>query len=227
MPRMNMSNSTVDEYNARIARRTQAINNTPATDKQLAFIEKLETELTEKISKAARDVNVDRIQAQFTAGQFAINVAKSNGGVNKQIASTYISSLIQMNNYPFVTREELHSVFDVLHTSPVQTQAPRQEPAPIGVYKKDNDYYRVANMRNSDRRVAYRWNGRKWDYARGYVFQLTANELLSVDEVRAFGLRTGMCAICGRTLTDPESVQKGIGPICEGKYGRFLASVSA
>ena len=102
-----------------------------------------------------------------------------------------------------------------------------QKPAPIGVYKKDGDYYRVAQLRNSERRAAYRWNGRRWDYARGYVFRLTANELLSVEEVRAFGLRTGMCAICGRTLTDPESVQKGIGPICEGKYGRFLSTVSA
>lgn len=223
MPRMNMSNSTVDEYNntiSRIARRTQAMMATPATEKQIAFIEKLEAELTEKLSNAVRDVNVDRIQAQFTAGQFAINAAKSNGGVSKQIASTYISSLIQMNNFlPSTRPTTTPSVVAILDDT--------REPAPIGVYKKDGDYYRVATLRNSDRRAAYRWNGRRWDYARGYVFRLTANELLSVEEVRAFGLRTGMCAICGRTLTDPESVQKGIGPICEGKYGRFLASVSA
>lgn len=224
MPRMNMSNSTVDEYNntiSRMARRTQATMATPATEKQIAFIEKLENELTEKLSWVPfDDTNVERIKAQFSAGKTSMEMGKLNGGISKQIASGYISSLLQMINFfPSTRPTTTPSVVAILDNT--------REPAPIGVYKKDGDYYRVATLRNSERRAAYRWNGRRWDYARGYVFQLTADELLSVEEVRAFGLRTGMCAICGRTLTDPESVQKGIGPICEGKYGRFLASVSA
>jgi hypothetical protein len=35
----------------------------------------------------------------------------------------------------------------------------------------------------------------------------------------AYGKRTGECSCCGRTLTDPESVERGIGPICADKYG--------
>lgn len=206
-----------EQFNS-AARREQRMLETPATEKQIAFIEKLETELTEKLSKAFHDVNFERIQAQFVSAKEIHKIAKEGYGFNKQVASTYITQLLQMTNFPLVmARTE----------TPTAVATPTREPAPIGVYKKDGDYYRVATLRNSDRRAAYRWNGRRWDYARGYVFQLTADELLSVDEVRAFGLRTGMCAICGRTLTDPESVQKGIGPICEGKYGRFLASVSA
>lgn len=34
----------------------------------------------------------------------------------------------------------------------------------------------------------------------------------------AYGRRTGNCACCGRELTDPESVERGIGPICFNKY---------
>lgn len=34
----------------------------------------------------------------------------------------------------------------------------------------------------------------------------------------AYGNRTGSCAICGRELTNKESVERGIGPICAGKY---------
>ena len=34
----------------------------------------------------------------------------------------------------------------------------------------------------------------------------------------AFGMKTGSCCICGRTLTDPESVKAGIGPICAAKF---------
>lgn len=33
------------------------------------------------------------------------------------------------------------------------------------------------------------------------------------------GHLTGSCCCCGRTLTDPESVARGIGPICEGRFG--------
>lgn len=35
----------------------------------------------------------------------------------------------------------------------------------------------------------------------------------------AYGRETGQCACCGRELTDPESVERGIGPICAEKYG--------
>lgn len=34
----------------------------------------------------------------------------------------------------------------------------------------------------------------------------------------AYGKRTGVCCVCGRELTDPASIEAGIGPICEGKF---------
>jgi len=38
---------------------------------------------------------------------------------------------------------------------------------------------------------------------------------------RRFGREIGRCGICGRTLTDESSREKGIGPICEAKMGWF------
>lgn len=35
----------------------------------------------------------------------------------------------------------------------------------------------------------------------------------------AYGRRTGNCSCCGRKLTDPVSVERGIGPICAESYG--------
>ncbi len=35
----------------------------------------------------------------------------------------------------------------------------------------------------------------------------------------AYGKEFGQCAICGRELSDPKSVELGIGPICSNKYG--------
>lgn len=35
----------------------------------------------------------------------------------------------------------------------------------------------------------------------------------------AYGRELGHCGVCGRTLTDPDSINAGIGPICAGKMG--------
>jgi hypothetical protein len=35
----------------------------------------------------------------------------------------------------------------------------------------------------------------------------------------AFGRRTGQCSCCGRELTNAESVELGIGPICRERFG--------
>jgi Family of unknown function (DUF6011) len=35
----------------------------------------------------------------------------------------------------------------------------------------------------------------------------------------AYGKQFGQCACCGRELSDPESVARGIGPICAGRFG--------
>lgn len=34
-----------------------------------------------------------------------------------------------------------------------------------------------------------------------------------------YGQQIGSCGHCGRTLTNPESIERGIGPICAGKMG--------
>lgn len=35
----------------------------------------------------------------------------------------------------------------------------------------------------------------------------------------AYGKRFGKCSVCARTLTDPESIARGIGPICAERFG--------
>jgi hypothetical protein len=35
----------------------------------------------------------------------------------------------------------------------------------------------------------------------------------------AYGRRYGSCSVCGRELTNGESIDRGIGPICAGKFG--------
>lgn len=42
---------------------------------------------------------------------------------------------------------------------------------------------------------------------------------LDVSEVGSLGKVFGVCVVCSRTLTDPVSVESGIGPVCAGRYG--------
>lgn len=39
------------------------------------------------------------------------------------------------------------------------------------------------------------------------------------EAVKVQGKRTGNCCCCGRTLTNPASIEAGIGPICAGRWG--------
>jgi len=69
-----------------------------------------------------------------------------------------------------------------------------------------------------------------------YLGKITPNRLDSrlADEVKAvlleaasdpltaavrYGKETGSCSCCGRDLTNPQSIELGIGPICREKYG--------
>lgn len=48
------------------------------------------------------------------------------------------------------------------------------------------------------------------------IIEVASNPATSA---KAFGLRTGSCSCCGRTLTKGESIDLGIGPICASKFG--------
>jgi hypothetical protein len=54
------------------------------------------------------------------------------------------------------------------------------------------------------------------DEQRAEIVKLCANP---VESAVAYGKQTGICACCGRELSDPESIERGIGPICAGKFG--------
>jgi hypothetical protein len=48
------------------------------------------------------------------------------------------------------------------------------------------------------------------------VRAVAANPL---EAAKLYGKKTGTCSCCGRELTDPVSIENGIGPICETKWG--------
>lgn len=54
----------------------------------------------------------------------------------------------------------------------------------------------------------------EFQYDAGAIRSLTPAQRMSLDEAKAFGLRYGVCCVCGITLKDATSVANGIGPVC-------------
>lgn len=62
-----------------------------------------------------------------------------------------------------------------------------------------------------------------------FIKSFKCNEVVEADILRvcadphnealAYGKKFGVCCACNRTLTDPKSVEKGIGPVCEKTFG--------
>lgn len=58
-----------------------------------------------------------------------------------------------------------------------------------------------------------------WEYAPGLGRTLAGTEPLTADAAGALGHLHGFCIICCKALTDPKSVQAGIGPVCVKRLG--------
>jgi hypothetical protein len=57
----------------------------------------------------------------------------------------------------------------------------------------------------------------RWDYARGAIFQCVPAVRLTLAQAKELGHLHGYCMICGKPLSDPKSVEAGIGPVCAKK----------
>ena len=53
-----------------------------------------------------------------------------------------------------------------------------------------------------------------WEYEAGAIYRLKDSERMTLEQAKAFGTSTGLCCVCGIFLTDPKSVEQGIGPVC-------------
>lgn len=94
------------------------------------------------------------------------------------------------------------------------------ETVPVGVYMKEGVVYRVQNARTSGRPYAKMLRTEPtvgWVYEPGMIHRLALADRITMEQAQAFGARFGVCAICGRLLTDPESIDRGIGPVCANR----------
>lgn len=100
-------------------------------------------------------------------------------------------------------------------------------PLPEGYYVKGADVYKVRVSKSGNPyatilTTVYTESGAakgKWEYVPGAIGTLTADDAITVEQAAEYGHLHGFCAICGKTLTDPDSVKRGIGPVCAENIG--------
>lgn len=168
----------------------------PASPAQLSFVESL-----------LRTREIPAEHAEFTA---RLRTRIENGTLDKGDASAAIDWLKRR---------------DIAVAAPVA--APEFE-IPAGRYAIEVDgevkFYRV------DRPTEGRWTGYTFvkvqasdDFfpVRGHAAQVVLDAIRNDGVLAAtvrYGKEIGACGQCGRTLTKPESIEAGIGPICASRF---------
>lgn len=158
----------------------------------------------------------------------------------KEVSSTQEAFLsLVLAGTRTLTKGEASRVIEGLKTAPrrsVATQVAQEEakasspayvPQQGDCHLLEGKILKVAIGRESGRPYCKTLNEGppvSWEMSpRGSVSLLSQATLLSLEEAREFGRRTGTCCLCGRGLTDASSIQEGIGPVCAGRQGARLA----
>jgi hypothetical protein len=165
-----------------------------ASEKQVNFIEKLIGQLNDDTRPA--------MQAFYEG-------VVERGELTGKSASGMIDGLLKQVN-----------------SQPKQATPPRPAADEVteGMYRKDGEIYKVQRaIHGSGQLYAKKLVGSKnagwgFEYAAGAIRKLTTADKMTLEEAKEWGALYGTCCVCGRTLTDENSIAEGIGPICASKF---------
>jgi hypothetical protein len=88
-----------------------------------------------------------------------------------------------------------------------------------GFWRIGHRIFRV-KMSQKNHLYAQELIGTTWTYAPGMMARLSqGGQPLTREAAETYGRTFGACALCGRTLTNPESIERGIGPVCASRAG--------
>lgn len=127
-------------------------------------------------------------------------------------------------NRGLATELRAEQVIGKMVTLPIRNRARQVAP---GVYETATGLVRVYLGQQSGRTLAklVMWDGDKrvWFQYMGLATKHVPADArrLTPDEIgnAALAMHSTVCLVCGRRLDDPDSVQRGIGPVCIVNYG--------
>lgn len=207
-------------------------NEKTASQKQIDFINRLKAERHWlEYNPEDTATNVARAQDEpeaYVAG-VVISVARDmwrQGKFDKMSASSVIEALLAAPEKPKPQPEVIDPVvydgdgnMSFAPTGRIATP----DPAPAGMHKFGGVIFEVKVGTTTGKPYARALvedgnGGWHFEYVSGAVRNLSTDTLLSREEAEEFGRRTGTCCVCGRTLTNQDSIEAGIGPICSSKF---------
>lgn len=87
-----------------------------------------------------------------------------------------------------------------------------------GMYKVGDDIFKVYHTQAGHIATkqltedGFEYTGRK------PLAKIKPEHRMTLDQAKEYGKATNMCCNCGRLLTNEDSIEAGIGPICAGKF---------
>jgi hypothetical protein len=92
-------------------------------------------------------------------------------------------------------------------------------PAAEGFHIFDGAIFKVQVSKTGNRYAKQLDEDHAWNYAGAAPLRnLSEATKATLQDAQAYGLKFGICMCCGATLTDPNSIAAGIGPICATKF---------
>lgn len=150
--------------------------------------------------------------------------------LREQTWSEFAQSLARSySQYGRLTPRQLESARG-MHAKVLERQA-TGEPVPaerrrdpeVGFYKVGEEIYKVQKNRAGTssyaKRLVCEGGSSDWEYVGKSPFgSLTPENRMTMEEAAEWGQETGQCMVCSAVLTDPESIARGIGPICATRF---------
>ena len=124
---------------------------------------------------------------------------------------------------PGRTRPQVSQAIDSAKQTIRELKATSGKNVPEGIHRLGDAIFKVqVAVHGSGRKYAKRLivgeSEGSWAYEAGAVNLLTEDTLMSLEEAQEFGALYGFCVRCGATLTDEESIARGIGPVCATRF---------
>lgn len=207
----------------------------PATPRQRAYVAQLSRQYATVFGREADlshfDLNT-RGGASDAISQMETELRDTsrNSPTAKQVG--YLESLcaryernhgepFDLSDYDLNVRGGVSDAIDALRRAPrrpAPTVAGTDEEVAPGYYvTADDSIIRVKRSMTSGHvyGVSLSEDG-KWVYTPGVLH--TGVRTATVDDLGGVGRAVGVCLLCSRALTDPKSVERGVGPHCAKRY---------
>lgn len=139
--------------------------------------------------------------------------------------NTFLASLLtQFDRKGVLSEKQVRAVLNnIARDAERASERAKSNADPVtecGIYRNATGVFRVAKSRESGNLYALRFvpeagtRSERFVYAKGAVFTLTASDRLTLAQAVELGAQYGVCVVCGAELTDPTSIERGIGPVC-------------